>query len=619
VIDHHLTFLRWHVAEQLALRAGGAWEGLEAHRALEARLGPSVQDLTLDDFLHGNAPRGLPALYRPAAIHLHPGDARPGEPAALRRAADLSRLLAQQQAHRQTGVLLVGPSGAGKSVALRKTFADCFRPGAPLADADYLPCWLRLRGSRPGPVGLCDLFRHAVTPHVALTDDEQVWTWLDAGPAVLLLCDLDDARHVAPHARLELASFLGQLQGLPRWHGRGHRIIVAYRSGGQLCRVARALLADGHFCRYAHDPFAPDTVRHYARDLRRAERSLGGAPVLDDDAFEARLAEQAGFIDAAERRPLLMHLLADSLAGPATGVQTAAGLLAGLVESQLGHALQSLRPALLDELPEDPLELLLRRWMLTGVTRIARVLWAGRSTLQGLPRQRLDAILRDPGRHLPAGALPPGDYWHKPRLPAYYVNDPDVDRHLSGFVGLVCEAPWLCGDNEQGWLLAPPVLINFFAALPVRYRDVPPDSLPGPHEPLEGVDPWCEEVVALFSDDSQRPAWVDERDPPGRLWQQAAALLGGLLGEGEFLALVRAWLRRPEPALLRVGHALLHGRDPAPLPAPPGCQDDLLPALRDALREALDQGNQAPARTVCQEYVGANRPDLLLQLDPWAG
>jgi hypothetical protein len=43
VIDHRLTFRRWHIAEQIGLHLHSpGWEGLEAFHALHARLAPEA-------------------------------------------------------------------------------------------------------------------------------------------------------------------------------------------------------------------------------------------------------------------------------------------------------------------------------------------------------------------------------------------------------------------------------------------------------------------------------------------------------------------------------------------------------------------------------------------------
>src|SRR5262249_29274126 len=116
-------------------------------------------------------------------------------------------------------------------------------------------------------------------------------------------------------------------------------------------------------------------------------------------------------------------------------------------------------------------------------------------------------------------------------------------------------------------------------------------------------------------------AWLDETDTPERLWQHAAALLGGILQAPEFLGLARAWLRCPDAALLRVGQALLHGRDPAGLPAAliDGDGDDrLLGAVRQAIGEAIDQERHDCPLTICQERFEGDAA-LLARLHAFAG
>src|SRR5262249_12838583 len=136
-----------------------------------------------------------------------------------------------------------------------------------------------------------------------------------------------------------LALALGRLQRNPRWQKGGHRIVVAYRQRGYLCGVAEALLSGGQFFRYGHDELEPADFQDYARAFRRAGVALGGQAVPSDGEFEADLARQQPFIDAVARWPLLMHLLADALADSPEGELTAAGLLAGLIETQLDRGL----------------------------------------------------------------------------------------------------------------------------------------------------------------------------------------------------------------------------------------------------------------------------------------
>lgn len=593
-----LTFLRRHVAQQRALRADSPnWEGLEVFRTLR-RL-PAVAAPSLLHFFRGSAT--LPPLYRPVPVELHPGDVRPGE--SERDDDELPSLLARLHAQKsREGILLFAPGGAGKSVALRKAFLDCLDAATALGKTGLVPCWLRLPLA-PSEINLRDLFRHALEPDVPLADDGPVWDWLDSGPPVLLLCDLDDPRHVAPHCRPALAFFLAQLQGNERWRRRGHRIVVAYRSSGDLCLVARALLSSGHFRRHRLLELDPDAVASYLTDLSVWSAELAGTTAVPPD-----LTAWASFIQRMERRPLLMHLLGAFFDGLPDEEPTAARLIARLVEQQLTYALNQLTPAQLAGLPSHAPHNL-RRLALTCLARAARLAWSLQQHTAPLPRQYLQDVIQDPEHHLPA--LPQSDYWRPNGFSPYWNNEAGLGPYLPGLVDLVCGSPWVSCPDEEFYLVGPEVFVNFFAAaVPVRY----PGGYTRSPAPLADNDHWFDEVVALWR--QHLDAWAGRQLHGRDAWQQGAALLAGLLSEGEFFTLVRAWLRGSDHRLLRLGEALLHGRHPADPPSPPQCLPQLLSRLREALSAADQSGFVSDPLTVCHELLDG---ELRQSLEAFAG
>jgi hypothetical protein len=497
--------------------------------------------------------------------------------------------------------VLVGPGGAGKTVALRKASLDCLDRTTALGRTGLVPCWLRLTRT-PAEPGLRDLFRDAVAPDAQPADDNAVWDWLDAGPPVLLLCDLDDPQHVPPDRRGSLAGLLASLQGNERFSRRGHRIVVAYRSGGVLCPAANALLSGRHFQRYSLLELEPEAVLGYLTDLRAwaSELSATSPSPLDPQLW-------GPFVERLERRPLLMHLLGSFFHGPAGPPATAGQLVARLVQEQLDLSLTRLPPGLIDRLPAHAQTHNLRRWVLTGLARASRLGWSRGQPSAPLPGQHLYDVLQDPLTHLPA--RPHSGYWHGDFSP-YWDNEPGLAPFLAAVVDLLFTSPWVSRPDAEHYRVGPPVFANFFAAvLPVRYRQGPPLSLAAPPPPLPDVPAWLAEVLALWR--QHLDAWAGEALHAQSAWQQAAALLAGLLGEQEFYGLVRAWLVSGDHRLLRLGFALLHGRHPADPPAPPQCPPHLLARLRDALAEAAQTGFVADPLTVGHELLGEDlRPAL---------
>src|SRR5262249_11418511 len=160
-------------------------------------------------------------------------------------------------------------------------------------------CWVRMFTAEQGPFGLADLFRAAVGPDF-VPSDAQVRAWLEAGPPVLLFCDLDDTRHVSRAARLALAERLGQLQGDPDWAGRGPRCVAASGAAGaaQLDEAGRSLGDGQTFVRYPLGEFSCRTVVDSLCTLWDVERRLAGTDPSPADraALERRLAELGEFI-----------------------------------------------------------------------------------------------------------------------------------------------------------------------------------------------------------------------------------------------------------------------------------------------------------------------------------
>jgi hypothetical protein len=594
-VTARLTFLRRHVAQQRDLRADSLdWEGLEVFRTLRRRDGTTTP--SLHHFFRGSAT--LPRLYHPVPLELHPGDADAGEAA---EDGELSALLARLHEQRHDrGVLLFGPGGAGKSVAMRKAFFDCLDRSTELGRTGLVPCWLHLRRTSAA-VTLPDLFRDAVEPHVSLSE-QAAWDWLDAGPPVLLLCDLDDPLHVPADRRASLASQLATLQGNDQFSRRNHRIVVAYRSSGTLCPVAGTLHAGRRFRRHRLLELDVDAVLGYLTDLRAWHEALGTAA-----ATPIELPAWRSFVERMERRPLLMHLLGsycNSLAGPPP---TAGRLVARLVEEQIASAVGHLPEGLLDRLPSNPQKHNLRSWMLTGLVRASRLGWSQGQPSALSPGQHLYDVLQDPHTHLPA--WPASNYWHGSYSP-YWHNEPGLDQYLMALVDLIHGSPWVSRPDDHTYRVGPELFANFFAAvLPVRYRLGPPLSLANAPPPLPDADVWLDEVVALWQ--QHLDAWAGAALHDHGAWQQGAALLAGLLSEQEYFALVRAWLLCSDPQLVRLGLALLHGRHPAEPPSPPQCPPELFERLLDALESANQTDHVTDPLTLCHELLADElRPAL---------
>jgi hypothetical protein len=286
--QYRKTFLRHHVERVRGFRVGcDHWaEEVEALRDLEA-LNAAPDRLTLDWFLFGDGAGGSRPLYLPVPL-------KPDGPGPEHRVSDLVELIrtefraAPGSPRRWRGVLVEGPGGSGKTVSLYRAFFACFRPGPSEASpplAGFIPCLIdhipdRNCASWEGLIagiaseGLGTRF-----------SSDQVSSWVEHSPPLLLLCDLDNI----PIARR---------QAVVRWlnrfceeESRGrHRRSCCVIAGSALDPSLRLPRQDRRFARYRPEPWTTASALSYAACWRSAVSQW--APGPEGPSIEALIGKR---------------------------------------------------------------------------------------------------------------------------------------------------------------------------------------------------------------------------------------------------------------------------------------------------------------------------------------